>query len=164
MERTSQRALPLVLIAVALALIAARVVSHSMKPDSVKSAGPTNEAAELVRWVSPEEGQRLAAASKKPILYDFTAEWCGPCHMLDGEVFQDPAMAREINARFIAVRVTDRMQEEGRNPPLVAELQRRYEVRGFPTVIFADAAGRELGRMQGYGGRDGFARAMESAR
>lgn len=159
MERTSQRALPLVLIAVALALVAARIVSHSMKP-----AAPTNEVAELVQWVSLDEGQRMAATSKKPILYDFTAEWCNPCHMLDGEVFQDPAMAREINARFIAVRVTDRQHEEGRNPPDVEELQRRYGVKGFPTVVFADAAGQELGRMEGYRGRDGFARVMESVR
>jgi thiol:disulfide interchange protein len=163
MERTSQRALPLVLIAVALALVAARVTSHFMKP-AVTRLTETVTPGELVRWVPLDEGQRIAATSHKPILYNFTAEWCGPCHILDAEVYADPAMAREINARFVAVRVMDRQQEEGRNPEPVAELQRRYTVRGFPTVIIAGADGTELARMEGYRGRDGFARVMESVR
>ena len=161
MERTSQRALPLVLIAIALALVAARVTSHFMKAAPAAASVSTDE---LVRWVSLDEGRRIAAASHKPILYNFTAEWCGPCHILDAEVYADPAMAREINARFVAVRVMDRQQEEGRNPEPVAELQRRYTVRGFPTVIIAGADGAELARMEGYRGREGFARVMESVR
>lgn len=168
MERTNQRALPLVLFAIALALLAARVVSHFMQPAktvmSEVAVPETTKPKELVQWVSLDEGKRRTAASHKPILYDFTAEWCGPCHMLDAEVFQNADMAREINARFIAVRVTDRQQEEGRNPEPVAELQRRYAVGGFPTVIIAGADGAELARMEGFRDREGFARVMESVR
>jgi thioredoxin-related protein len=54
------------------------------------------------------------------------------------------------------VRVIDRQQEEGRNPPDVEALQRRYRVRAFPTVIIADASGNELARMEGFKGRSEF--------
>ena len=154
MERTSQRAMPRVLIAIAALLIVARIAMNWF------GEGKND----LVNWVDLEDATRLAASSNRPILMDFTAEWCGPCHVLDKEVFRDPLLAKAINQRFIAVRVTDREMEDGRNSTEVEALQRRYGVQGFPTVIIADAAGTERGRMEGYGGREQFRRVMESVR
>lgn len=157
MARTNQRSIPVVLFAIAIALLAGRVVLQTMKSKEVAAQG-------LVRWVSIEEGERLARATHKPVMYDFTAEWCGPCHLLDGEVFLNPALAADINERFIPVRVLDRRQEEGDNKPAVDALQQRYSVRGFPTVVFADANGDERARMEGFPGREGFEKIMESVR
>jgi thioredoxin-related protein len=95
---------------------------------------------------------------------DFTAEWCAPCHQLDAEVFADPELAAEINERFVAIRVTDRYREDGRNTPVVAELQRRYGVNAFPTVVFTNASGGELARLEGFGGRRQFQQVMEQVR
>lgn len=151
-----QRAMPLVLIAIAALLIVARIATHLVQPDEASKS--------LVNWVDVEDAARLAASSNRPILMDFTAEWCAPCHVLDEEVFRDPMLAKAINQNFIAVRVTDRKREDGRNPAEVEALQRRYGVQGFPTVIITDAAGTERGRMEGYGGRDQFRQMMEKAR
>ena len=156
MERTSQRVMPVVLIAIAVLLIVARIATHFMKSDEAAS--------DLVHWVALEDVGKLAASSNRPVLMDFTAAWCGPCHMLDQEVFRDPLLAKAINERFIAVRITDRQREDGRNSEEVEALQRRYGVQGFPTVIIADAAGTERGRMEGYGGREKFRQVMESVR
>ena len=155
MARTDQRSIPISLFVIAIALVAARVAFPLIQRDAPKSGG--------VYWLTPEEGMRLAASSGKPILFNFTAEWCQPCHRLDVEVFSDPAIARGISARFIAIRVVDRRQEEGRNPSEVDELQQRFGVRGFPTVVFADRGG-ERARMEGFRGRDEFERVMESVR
>ena len=156
MVRTSQRSVPIALFILAVALLGARIiVQTTTKRDPAKD--------DLVRWTSLREGVQRAAQTGKPILLDFTADWCQPCHMLDEEVFRNPAIAREINERFIAIRVVDRKREEGRNPPDVAGLQQRFRVRGFPTVIFA-VGGGERGRMEGFRGADEFERVMESVR
>lgn len=156
MARTSQRAIPLILVGLAVALLAVRI--------GVTLAKRSAPAGDMIRWTTPEEGLRLAAETGKPVLLDFTAEWCAPCHILDAEVFRNPAIARLVNERYVAIRVVDRQQEEGRNRPAVEALQRRYGVRGFPTVVFADARGGERGRMEGFRGREEFERVMERAR
>ena len=156
MALTNQRKIPVILFVVAVALIAARVTLTVMK-----RAPKANESG--VQWVTPEEGLRLAMSSNKPVLLDFTADWCQPCHMLDEEVFRNPAIARSINERFIPIRVVDRRREEGRNSQQVDELQQRFGVRGFPTVVLADRGG-ERARMEGFRGREEFERMMESVR
>ena len=155
MVRTSQRYVPVALIAIAVLLIGIRIASHLLKDEQTKT---TNG---LVKWVGIDEGLRRASATGKPVLIDFTAEWCQPCHMLDAEVFQNEQLAKKINERFVAVRVTDRQQEEGRNTPRVAQLQERFAVKGFPTVVIAGADLVELARMEGFRGREHFEQVME---
>lgn len=160
MARTNQKYVPIIFIIIVCVLLAGRLTSQFVKS---RNAPPIEKGA-LVKWVPLDEAIGLASTSNKPILFDFTAEWCQPCHLLDAQVFRDPELAAKINERFVAVRVTDRMQEEGRNRPEVAELQQRFSVRGFPTVVIADGGGTERGRMEGFGGRDAFERMMEQAR
>ena len=154
MERNRQSALPLVLVAVAVLLIGARVTSLVLKPKTTPS---------LVRWVSLEEAAQLALSSNKLLLLDFTADWCLPCHELDREVFNNAAIAQFINDNYIAVRIVDRQQEEGKNSAAVEDLQRRFHVDGFPTVVFADASGVERARLEGFRSREDFERVMERA-
>ena len=59
-------------------------------------------------------------------------------------------MAERVNAAFVPVRITDRMREDGRNPPDIAELQRRYEVSAFPTLVVAAPDGRLIAKHEGF--------------
>jgi thiol:disulfide interchange protein len=154
----NQRTVPAILIAIALLLVAARVVSRWIGPQEPKKAMAG------VRWVPLANAETVSRRTGKPILYDFTADWCPPCHLLDEEVFQDPALVAKINEHFVPVRVVDRQREEGRNTPEVLKAQARFGVGGFPTVVFADAQGNVREKIEGYGGAAAFARAMESAR
>jgi thiol:disulfide interchange protein len=107
----------------------------------------------LVHWMTPSAAATASRASGKPILYDFTAEWCGPCHVLDNEGWSDPKVAAMVDASYVAARVVDRLREEGTNPAWLDELQRRYRVEAFPTLVVAAPDGREIAIAQGYGGK-----------
>jgi thiol-disulfide isomerase/thioredoxin len=106
----------------------------------------------LIEWVVLEGAPRESAARAKPILYEFTAEWCPPCRRLDAEGWADREIARLVNDSFLPARVLDREREEGKNPPAVEKLERQYAVRAFPTLLVAAADGREIARYEGYGG------------
>ena len=155
MARTDQRSVPLLLIAIVFALLAARTASHFMKPKAN---------AALVHWVSIEEGARMAATSNQPIMLFFTAEWCGPCHMLEGEVFSNADVARDINERVVAVRVLDRKREEGRNPQTVEQLEMYYANRRFKAVVFDEVTSDEGARMEGFRPAEEFERVLDSIR
>jgi thiol:disulfide interchange protein len=88
-----------------------------------------------IAWLEPAEGLKLSQATGKPILYDFTAHWCGWCKILDARVFEIADNATKINALYVPVVVMDERQEKGKNTDDVAELQSRYKVRGYPTLV-----------------------------
>ena len=154
----NQRTVPARLIAIAALFVVARVVSLWFP------AAEPQKAASAVRWIPLAEAEAMSRNMGKPILYDFTAEWCQPCHLLDEEVFANPELAAAINEHFVPVRVVDRQREEGRNTPAVLNAQARFGVRAFPTVVFADAQGNVREKLEGYGGAAAFERAMERAR
>jgi thiol:disulfide interchange protein len=154
-DRTKQRALPIWLVVLTLLLIVARVVSikYPVKGDT-----------DLVRWTPITFASAAALRSHKPILYEFSAEWCGPCRILEREVFMDAALAAKINDRYIAVKVIDRQREEGHNEPAVQQLMDRFRINAFPTVVIATPDGQPRDKVLGYQGRDKFAAFIDRVR
>ena len=156
---TSQSRLSPVLLWVLLAALVFRVVTAVMD-----RGGPAGaDGAGLVAWQPRDKAAALSLASRKPILYDFTAAWCGPCHLLDAD-WKDPSIAQTVNSGYVPARVVDRAREDGANPPDVAELQRRFEVTGFPTLVVASPDGRLIGKIEGYAGRERLVKFLKAPR
>ena len=80
----------------------------------------------------------IQASSDHPVLVDFWADWCGPCHALS------PHLNRVLDEWQGRVRLAKLEVDEGENMKLAGH----YRVRGFPTVIlFRD--GEEQARFSG---------------
>ena len=146
----NQRSMPRWLPIVVVALVAVRVAMLY-----VKSATTSQ-----VRWVAIADAKRVAASTQKPILYEFSAEWCKPCKFVERD-FGDKALAARINAAYVPVRVVDRQAEDGANPPDIAELERTYQVRSFPLLVVVGAGGNVRGREDGYSGPESLAQFIE---
>ena len=101
---------------------------------SLKPVPEIDEAAvadQHVTWGSDhEQGVTLAAQAGKPMIVDFTADWCAACKELEHFTYTDPAVV-ECSAEFVPVMVdgTDKTPEFER-------LRKLYEVRGLPAVYF----------------------------
>jgi thiol:disulfide interchange protein DsbD len=114
-----------------------------------------------VTWLASEE-QALALAQKegKPLVIDFTAEWCAACHELDRFTFSDPGVAAEITGAYVALRVdcTDRADAK------VKAIQEKYGVLGLPTVVFAKPDGTRIDNTVGFVPATEFLPRLVSAR
>ena len=88
-----------------------------------------------------DEALARARSEKRILLVDVYTDWCGWCKKLDREVFAD-ARVGEASKDLVAVRIN---AEKGGEK--VAE---RYDVQGYPTILFVDGSGKVLKRIEGY--------------
>lgn len=151
--RSQSRLSPVLLWVLVAAVVFRLVTAVVHRPDAAEGPG-------LVRWQPREKAASLARANGKPILYQFSAEWCGPCKLLDRE-WSDPAVAKQVNGSFVPAHIMDRMREDGRNPEDIEQLQRRYDITGFPALVAAEPDGRLIGKLEGYAGRARLMRFLE---
>lgn len=84
------------------------------------------------------QAEVVEASNEQPILVDFWADWCGPCHALT------PHLRRVIDEHEGGILLAKVEVDEGENMRLAGH----YKVRGFPTVILFQA-GEERGRFSG---------------
>lgn len=92
-----------------------------------------------IAWVNDyDEGMRRGQVEGKPVMIDFTAEWCVACKKLDTEVFSAASVSEEAG-RFIAMKL-DATEIDDDMQTLFA----RYQIMGLPSVLFFDSNGKFL--------------------
>jgi thiol:disulfide interchange protein DsbD len=108
------------------------------------SAGTS--AKEKISWTfSIEDAVNKAPKMGKNILIDFGAEWCAACKEMDAITFADDAVIDEISKNWLAVKVDGTV-----NTPDILELQKKYEVSGYPHFVVLSPWGRIKGVFTGF--------------
>lgn len=114
--------------------------------------------------VDYEKAKAQAAKDGKDILIDFTgSDWCGWCIRLKKEVFNQDEFKAEVHKNFVLLELDYPRGERAlaaQAPEIKeqnAELQNRFAVQGFPTILLVDAEGRPYAKT-GYqpGGAKGY--------
>lgn len=95
---------------------------------------------EGLAWVHAyDEGKQKARSETKPIMVDFTADWCGACQELEAEVFHSDAVRNRLNSEFVLVKVD--LDEP--NPGNQAAFK-EFGFGGLPAVAFVSPDARYM--------------------
>jgi protein disulfide-isomerase len=97
-----------------------------------------------------EKAAKLAKKTKRPILADFTgSDWCFWCKKLKKEVFDTPEFKAWAKTRVVLLELDYPSDKSTQSAGLQAQNKRlleKYSIEGYPTIVFLDAKGKELGR------------------
>ena len=88
-----------------------------------------------------------ALAAGRPVMIEFSADWCVPCHELERSTFSDRRVVAASGA-FAAFKVDFTRYDS----PAAAHWREGYRVAGVPTVLFLGPGGREIAatRVEGF--------------
>lgn len=84
-----------------------------------------------------------AKAEKKLVFLDAYAAWCGPCKLMDKNVFTLKTVGDYYNANFINAKI-DMEKGEGR------DIAKKYSVYSYPTYLFLNGDGEVVAKNLGY--------------
>ncbi|MDE0421616.1 MAG: DUF255 domain-containing protein [Gammaproteobacteria bacterium] len=115
---------------------------------AVLVVGPTyaaeaNEPAAGIEFFegSWDDAFKAAEENDRLVFVDVYTEWCGPCKLMDANVFPKDAVGDYFNARFVNIKLD--AEDEDLNGPEIGD---RYGIRAYPTLLFLNPDGSELGR------------------
>jgi thiol-disulfide isomerase/thioredoxin len=90
---------------------------------------PHQDSLKKIKWITNyDQGIELARETKRPVLVDFWAVWCGPCQRMEEFVYPDSKLIQE-SERFVCIKVdVDKNRKTAR----------AFKIKVIPTILFID--------------------------
>ncbi len=108
------------------------------------------KAAELPWMTDLPKAQAQAKTEKKLVMLDFTgSDWCGWCIKLNKEVFNTPEFNEYAKKNLVPVEVDfpNRKKQSAELKKANEALQKKYGVRGYPTIVVLNGDGKKVGEL-----------------
>lgn len=90
-------------ITLTLSLFVGIVATISLSFKSETTIG-TDPATPIIHWYTLEQAQHLSDSMPRKIFIDFTTSWCGWCKTMDQNTFQNPIIAKYMDANYYCVK------------------------------------------------------------
>ncbi|HSD37029.1 MAG TPA: protein-disulfide reductase DsbD [Rhodocyclaceae bacterium] len=137
LRNTTSRRIGIGLAAVLVVISIAVLIGGLLRPNTLASLNGSAQEPPFEQVRSIAELDTRIAASGKPVMLDFYADWCVSCKEMEHYTFSDPKVAAQL-AGFTLLRadVTKNSAED-------RALLKRFDLFGPPGIIFFDAKAQE---------------------
>lgn len=111
-----------------------------------------------LRWyLDYQKAKKVSTELKKPLLLFFTgSDWCGACIQLEKEYFSKNTFIK-LAPEFVLVELDFPSKEELVRKDYIDDymmLRKKFNAKGFPTVIVLDTKGNAIARVSGFRGKN----------
>src|SRR5947208_2761716 len=86
---------------------------------------------------------QMAKDQKKVLMIDVMTDWCKWCIELDNKVYSKQEIGDFANSNQVSYKI-DAEKGEG------IDFAKKYNIHGYPTILFVDGDGNEIDRIVGY--------------
>ena len=115
------------------------------------------EPGETIAWQTYTE-QRIEQAAGRPILLEFTADWCINCKVLEQTTLKNPRLLQTISTLGVTPLRVDLTQVDD----LRRDLFRRFGGRAIPYIVLLNGRGEPAQRFTGMVGADTLIDSLQS--
>lgn len=134
-KATSARRFAALLTAIFAVALANQALSHWLAPQHASSPGAAASQTSFREINNEQAFAQALAASDKPVILDFYADWCISCKVWERDIWHNPAFAADLaDFTLLKVDVTDFNAEH-------QAMFRRLNVVAPPTVLVFPAHG-----------------------
>ncbi|TYP92173.1 Thioredoxin-related protein [Fodinibius salinus] len=105
-----------------------------------------------INWQPFEKAINKARSTKKPILVDVWAPWCGWCHKMEKDVY--PALVSTLKENFLLTRINRdnhkaTYQYNGQRYSAI-RLTQKFKIQSVPGLVFLSEEGQYLLHISGF--------------
>jgi thioredoxin-related protein len=101
-----------------------------------------------------KQALKKSRKEKKPVLIYFTgSDWCGPCKVLDKNLFHTEKFKAIADKDLILLEVDIPRRIDLLSPKQMRHnknIQKKYKVRSFPTLMIVNHKGKKIAEKKGY--------------